>query len=217
MHDKNAGGDRLIAALQQELASLEERISTIEHELHDGPLQRVIAARMQMQALLSNPELTPDLSDQFEELDQSLALAVSQVRSILQSNHQPSVPDPLCLDTLCQELAEPVFRVKLDGPAKISGVSEELWDAVLRVVRELIWNARKHSQADGVTVTSQENERTWGIEVRDQGKGFDPEQIPEDSYGLCTAVERARMMGFDLVIDSVRGEGTRITLRGTIA
>ena len=92
----------------------------------------------------------------------------------------------------------------------------ELWDAVLRVVRELIWNARKHSQAEGVTVTSQQNERTWVIEVRDQGKGFDPEQIPEDSYGLCTAVERARMMGFELVIDSVRGEGTRITLRGTI-
>ena len=217
MHDKHVGGDRLIAALQQELASLEERISTIEHELHDGPLQRVIAARMQMQALLSNPDLTPELSDQFEELDQSLALAVSQVRSILHSSQQPSNQDALGLDTLCQELTEPVFRVGLEGPAKISGVSKELWDAVLRVVRELIWNARKHSQADGVTVTSQENERTWGIEVRDQGKGFDPEQIPEDSYGLCTAVERARMMGFDLVIDSVRGEGTRITLRGTIA
>lgn len=217
MHDKNAGGDRLIATLQQELASLEERISTIEHELHDGPLQRVIAARMQMQALLSNPDLTPELSDQFEELDQSLALAVSQVRSILHSNQQPCIQDALGLDILCQELTEPVFRVVLEGPAKISGVSKELWDAVLRVVRELIWNARKHSQADGVTVTSQENERTWGIEVRDQGKGFDPEQIPEDSYGLCTAVERARMIGFDLVIDSVRGEGTRITLRGTIA
>jgi len=216
MHDKNAGGARLIAALQQELASLEERISTIEHELHDGPLQRVIAARMQMQALLSNPDLTPDLSDQFEELDQSLALAVSQVRSILQSNQQLIVRDVLGLDILCHELTEPVFRVGLDGPAKISGVSKELWDAVLRVVRELIWNARKHSQAEGVTVTSQQNERTWGIEVRDQGKGFDPEQIPEDSYGLCTAVERARMMGFELVIDSVRGEGTRITLRGTI-
>ena len=120
------------------------------------------------------------------------------------------------LDTLCQELTEPVSSLDSKVPAKISGVSKELWDAVLRVVRELIWNARKHSQADGVTVTSQENERTWGIEVRDQER-LDPEQIPEDSYGLCTAVERARMMGFDLVIDSVRGEGTRITLRGTIA
>lgn len=217
MQDENAGRDRLIVALQQELASLEERISTIEHELHDGPLQRVIAARMQMQALLSKPDLTPDLSDQFEELDQSLALAVSQVRSILQSNHQPAVQDTLGLDTLCQEFTEPAFRVWLDGPAKITGVSIELWDAVVRVVRELIWNARKHSQADGVTVTSQENDRTWVIEVRDLGKGFDPEQVPDDSYGLCTAVERARMMGFELVIDSVRGEGTRITLRGTIA
>ena len=217
MQDDNAGRDRLLIALQQELASLEERISTIEHELHDGPLQRVIAARMQLQALLSNPDLTPDLSDQFEELDQSLALAVSQVRSILQSKQQPVLHDALGLDIICQEFTEPTFRVTLDGPAEISGVSKELWDAVVRVVRELIWNARKHSQANGVTVTTQKSERSWMIEVNDQGKGFDPEQVSEDSYGLCTAVERARSMGFELAINSIHGEGTRITLRGVIA
>ena len=32
-----AGRDRLIATLQAELASLEERVTTIEYELHDGP------------------------------------------------------------------------------------------------------------------------------------------------------------------------------------
>ena len=83
MQEEITGRDRLIVTLQAELASMEERITTMEHDLHDGPLQRVIAARMEIQGLLGTPELNEDLLRQLEHLAHSLHLAIGQVRDIL--------------------------------------------------------------------------------------------------------------------------------------
>jgi len=80
----------------------------------------------------------------------------------------------------------------------------------------LIWNARKHSGATEVSVLIQRDETTLMVEVEDHGKGFIPDQVAEDSFGLCTAIQRARTFNIDLHIDSVPGDGTRIVLRKSL-
>ncbi|MBK96518.1 MAG: hypothetical protein CMJ79_12545 [Planctomycetaceae bacterium] len=216
MQEELAGRDRLIASLQRELALCEERLTTIEHELHDGPLQRVIAARMQIQAMLGTPGLPAQQAELLEELDQSLEQAVGQVRNILQTD----APTPLLntggLEGLCHEFSEPGFEVVLDGESIIAGLEADVSEAVDRIVRELVWNARKHSQAQRVTVTVRLGKSEWLVEVDDAGCGFDPGNVPEESFGLCTAIQRARTYGLELVVDSVRGEGTRVTLKGAL-
>jgi signal transduction histidine kinase len=50
--------------------------------------------------------------------------------------------------------------------------------------------------------------------VRDRGKGFDPDTVPEDRKGLAQSV-RARMArrGGTATVRSAPGEGTEVSLR----
>ena len=52
------------------------------------------------------------------------------------------------------------------------------------------------------------------IVVRDRGKGFDPELVPEDRKGLAESV-RGRMArrGGTATVNSAPGEGTKVTVR----
>lgn len=212
MQEELAGRERMIVALQAELALMEQRVTTIEHELHDGPLQRVIATRMELQALMGTAEMQENLLKNLEDLDQSLEAAVSQVRSILRGSPEPEFIHETSLDSLCREFSEPTFQVALEGEASLEDLEESMADSILRIVRELVWNARKHSGAAGAAVLVRRGAGQLLIEVSDQGKGFLADQVPEESFGLCTAIQRARIFDIDLQIDSAPGEGTRVTL-----
>lgn len=216
MQEELLARERLIVTLQAELASIEERVTTIEHELHDGPLQRVIAAKMELQALMGTPDLKAQILEKLEELDCSLEIAVGQVRSILAGPFALDLHQSTDLATLCMEFSEPRFQVALNGESSLDDVDEDVADSIMRIVRELIWNARKHSGATEVSVLIQRDTKTLMVEVSDLGKGFIPDQVPEDSFGLCTAIQRARTFDIDLHIDSAPGEGTRVVLRKSL-
>ena len=213
MSDEILGRDRLIVTLQAELASLEERVTTIEHELHDGPLQRVIAARMELQALMATPGLTEELLRNLEGLDESLGVSVQQVRDLLQGGNVSRANAQFSLVELCREFTEPGFQVSLDGEPTLGDVGEEVLSAIYMILRELIWNARKHSGANGTSVTVQRTPRQLLIQVEDHGKGFLTDQVPEDSFGLCTVLQRARTFDLDVSIESTLGEGTRVSIK----
>jgi len=216
MGDELAGRDRLLATLQAELASLEERVTTIEYELHDGPLQRVIAARMELQALMATPGLKEQLLRKLEVLDESLEVSVQQVREILQGRNSGQANSAFELDVLCREFTEPSFQVSLDGEATLKDVEEDVVQAIILIMREIIWNARKHSGANGVAVRVQRSPEQLQIHIEDQGKGFLTDQVPEDSFGLCTVLQRARTFDLDVTIDSTPGEGTGVSIRKSL-
>jgi len=46
--------------------------------------------------------------------------------------------------------------------------------------------------------------------VRDDGQGFDPEQVTESRFGLVGLNERVRLLGGVLHIESQPGVGTRL-------
>ena len=213
MQEEITGRDRLIITLQAELASMEERITTMEHDLHDGPLQRVIAARMEIEGLLGTPELNEDLLRQLEDLGQSLQLAIGQVRDILHGSGPTASLIEGGVEALCSEFTDPTFQGSLEGESSLEELEQEVSEAILCIVRELIWNARRHSGATEVKVLVYRDAGHLFVEVVDQGKGSLPDQIPESSFGLCTAIQRARIYDLDLEIDSVPGTGTHITIR----
>ena len=86
-------------------------------------------------------------------------------------------------------------------------------------VRELLFNAVKHAQADLVTLElALEADNQLAITVTDQGKGFDPASLDDLSkagqvgWGLFSIRERLTLLGGRLDIDSAPGRGTRVRL-----
>jgi len=86
--------------------------------------------------------------------------------------------------------------------------------ALLAAAREATVNAAKWSGANVISLFAEVEPDEVAIVVRDRGKGFDPETVPEDRKGLAESV-RGRMArrGGTATVNSAPGEGTKITLK----
>ncbi|MFR9804295.1 PspC domain-containing protein [Pseudonocardia sp. RS010] len=93
--------------------------------------------------------------------------------------------------------------------------------ALVLAAREAMVNAAKHAGVDEVSVYAEveaESERTEvHVFVRDRGKGFDPDAVPEDRHGLADSVHgRMGRHGGTVRLRSAAGEGTEVHLEMTI-
>jgi signal transduction histidine kinase len=87
--------------------------------------------------------------------------------------------------------------------------------------REALVNAAKHSGATAADLYTEVTPDRVSVYVRDRGKGFDPETVPDDRRGLRDSVSgRLTRLGGTAVVRSAPGEGTEVELvlpRGTAA
>lgn len=85
------------------------------------------------------------------------------------------------------------------------------------ILREALNNAIKHSQAEHVDVTFHTNATSVTMSVVDDGSGFDVVRGRTAGNGLMNMHVRAERIGGSLVVESFPGQGTRITLKASIA
>jgi len=79
---------------------------------------------------------------------------------------------------------------------------------------EAMTNAAKHSGAPKVSVFAEVKDDAAEVFVTDQGKGFDPDQIPEGHHGIRNSLRgRMRRQGGESEIISEPGEGTEVRLK----
>ncbi|HLC30197.1 MAG TPA: ATP-binding protein, partial [Dehalococcoidia bacterium] len=87
--------------------------------------------------------------------------------------------------------------------------------AVYRIFHEALINIRKHAQASEVTVTLRCEQDEVGLQVEDNGAGFNVSAIMAEHHvgGLMSMQRRAEMAQGKFRIESKPGKGTRITAR----
>ena len=84
---------------------------------------------------------------------------------------------------------------------------------VVLASREAMVNAAKHSGAAKVDVYAETGDAVTEVFVRDRGKGFDPDHVPEDRLGVRRSiVDRMERHGGTAVVRSATGEGTEVRL-----
>jgi len=73
-------------------------------------------------------------------------------------------------------------------------------------------NVARHAGLREVTIRLWRTEEFIGVRIEDQGRGFVPEQMltAYSSSGLAGMVERVRLLGGQLTIESAIGQGTRL-------
>jgi len=81
-------------------------------------------------------------------------------------------------------------------------------------VSEGLNNVAQHAHARQAWVRVADGDGALDVQVRDDGIGFDPASVAEQSghYGLLGLRERARLAGGNLEILSAPGEGTTLHL-----
>jgi signal transduction histidine kinase len=206
--------DRLIQALRGEIKRQQSSLMELEASLHDGPMQRVIAAHMQLQSMLADPEPTDQRLQELETIDQMLKTAIHQTREIIGGvvGAEVALGGIDDLEKLCLDLASQTFAVRLSTHDLWERISLELQIPVLLLVRESVWNSRKHSGAEEVLVALCSKPRGVEISIEDSGCGFVVEHVDVEKFGLCTMMQRAKNHGIELQIDSTPKAGTRIVI-----
>lgn len=101
----------------------------------------------------------------------------------------------------------------LDVDERNFSVPPQLGYDLFYVVKESLHNAKKYAQASKVTISLIGEGDTLRIDVRDDGIGFDPEQVGPERFGLRGMRERLETAGGELSVRSAPGEGTNICIK----
>jgi signal transduction histidine kinase len=83
---------------------------------------------------------------------------------------------------------------------------------VLLIYKEALHNILKHSKATRVAISIRFVDSSLTLDVRDNGTGFDEQEAPKGN-GLVNMRRRAEALNGEIVIDSVKCQGTHIQFR----
>ena len=102
----------------------------------------------------------------------------------------------------------------LQLPEEPIDLDEDQTVTIFRIVQESLTNVTRHAEASRVEISLSQNPDELMVEVRDDGKGFDPAcAATRKSFGLLGMRERATVLGGSIDITSVPLQGTVVSLR----
>ena len=208
---------------EQRLRNLTERLVTaqeserqrVARDLHDGMLQSVIAAELQLSSFLRRLQKKKIEVDQkpLTEGVECLRESVSQGRQLINDLRPPTL-DKFGLVRSIKQEAEKLGRqagceVTVNCEGNWESLPHQLENALFRISQESFHNIRKHAKPGAVAVTLQRNESNVTLSVVDDGVGFDPRNT-EKGVGSDSMRERAELLGGDFGLESRPGQGTSI-------
>ncbi|MBX7171044.1 MAG: hypothetical protein K1X72_08805 [Pyrinomonadaceae bacterium] len=204
---------------QQLIENQEQERKRIAVELHDAIGQSLIVIRNRALMGLNTPEKQDRLIAQMEEISEAAADSITEVRRISQNLH-PYQIEHLGLTTAIETMIEnaanasPIeFEKDIDD---VDGIlSKEAEINLYRIVQESINNILKHSEATKAKISIHRNSDLLSVLIKDNGKGFSPENLPKrkSGLGLTGIFERAKMLGAKHEISSFQGDGTIVSLQ----
>ena len=192
----------------------EEERRRIAADVHDGPVQAVVALGMRLE-LLARRLADPGERTEMERIRATLADALTGLRTLMVELR----PLTLGRDGLEAALREHQTRMEATGGPVVSLIadlrSEPPADAqavLFRIAQEALANVRKHAAASRVTVTLADDGEGARLCVRDDGRGFDLASAAEPGHlGLATMHERATLAGGWCRFESEPGAGATVT------
>jgi signal transduction histidine kinase len=195
----------------------------LARDLHDGPIQSLVSAELQVHALRRRAE--GELDERRGPLDQVEGLIHDQVLNLreLMEQIRPIDPDPRRLPEYIAEQVEKFQReTGIEASFAASEPSPRLTGRscreLIRIAQELLFNVRLHSGATRVEMHLSFRDGTCRLEVADDGRGFDfagrldQAALEAARKGPRVVQERLRALGGNLEIESNPGQGARIEI-----
>jgi len=196
----------------------------LARELHDGPVQDLIALGhgTEMARRMVEQDEAEEARSLLADLQRSERETVAELRRIIGAL-RPAYLEDLgfvpALEMLVRQAAE---RTDAQVHLEQKGTGERLDPAVelaaYRIAQEALNNAVEHSAAENITVRVSCTSEGLALSVIDDGIGFDLPPRPDvltqaGHFGLMGMRERATLLGGSFHVDTSPGEGTRVAIR----
>ena len=200
---------------ERALAAAAER-ERLARELHDGLAQDLWLAKLKATRLATQPELGPEARALTAEVTAAVDAGMAEARQAVTTMRAPSEAKEGLRQRLARSLGDFEDRfglsVEFDCGADLPVLSSRAEAETLRIVQEALTNVRRHADATVVRVRGAVDDGHIVLEVRDNGRGFDPGSVGATAYGLAGMRERASQIGAEIEIESAPRRGTRVRL-----
>ncbi|MCH7224625.1 sensor histidine kinase [Haloferula sp. A504] len=204
----------VIITEQIEKATIKDERDRIARELHDTLEQDLTGLSMQLGNLAPALDGDPELAHQRLSLARRmLQHCRAEARASVGDLRNPhllkrSLPEAM-RESLPVVAGEAALRFEVDGkPRPLRATTQ---NHLLRIAREAVNNAARHSQPRHIGVRLSYDSEGVTLEVKDDGKGFDATRpAPAGHFGLTGMRERADKIHADFAIESSPGKSTRI-------
>ncbi len=207
---------RVQRAARRTIELNERFLRRISAELHDGPLQMLGVAALQLDTLMT--ESTPEL----QKAQACIQEAMREMRALAAGLRLPEMERLSLLDILERVILRHEQRcphhvhLDIDDIPPDEALSTETKIAIYRICEEALNNACKHADGKNMQIRLRRHNHYLLLKISDSGPGFDYDSLLEKTdegephLGLISMRERAESLGGYFHIDSTPGEGTTV-------
>jgi signal transduction histidine kinase len=207
------------------VASAERKLMRLGFDLHDGPIQDVLALGADLRLL--QQQLYPFVLDshrelaygRFEDVSARVAEIDRTLREIAHSLESKSIVSRPLGEVLHREVDTFAERSGIDAQLEFRGDPDSLSSSqrvtVFRALQEALANVREHSGATTVEIRIRARRTSIDVRVTDDGAGFEvgralARAAKRGRLGVVGIGERVRMLGGTFELDSRPGGPTTL-------
>jgi signal transduction histidine kinase len=207
---------------QQLLNAREAERKYLARELHDSPIQKLIALRYQLSECVA--QVGPETAHTLSALREETGALVNELRRLCRKLRPPLL-DAFGLASAIRAHGEEkgqqhaiTVEFTVDEESESWPLSEEATVSLFRIYQEALTNVIKHAHAQHVTVQLTRDDSIIRLEVQDDGRGFEhPGSLNRladaGHFGLLGIQERVELLGGTFTLTSKKGEGTTLRAR----
>ncbi|MDB5753405.1 MAG: putative histidine kinase, classic [Ramlibacter sp.] len=211
VRERTASLAQLATHLQQ---VREEERGHLARELHDELGALLTAAKLDVARLKSKlAGQPPEIGQRLQHLTETLNSGIALKRRIIEDLRPSSLANlglTAALEILAREFSErsgieiatSLEDVALDDSGQLT---------VYRLVQESLTNVGKYAEATQIDISVHSYSNHVEVEIKDDGKGFDPQAVRPSTHGLAGMRHRVEAAGGRFAVASQLGAGTRVT------
>lgn len=204
---------------RQIISAQEEERKEISRELHDQVVQTLVGISVQLSAL--GRSASAGVNTFKAKIAHTQHLVETSVNAVHRFSRElrPAVLDDLGLIPALLAYSKSLayrkkIKIRLTAFSGVEALPIAKRTVLFRVGQEALNNVIRHAEATQAEITISEIPGAIRMEIRDNGKSFQVEQVLQNRkfkrLGLIGMRERIEMVGGQLTIDSIPGTGTTV-------
>jgi signal transduction histidine kinase len=189
----------------------EERVR-LARELHDNIAPALASLGLRIDMLIYGETNDPGLVRHLEGTREAVTALVEEVRTTVADLRHDNVA------SIVEQAHEIAAEIGGTGPDITVSIQEHrpprpaIAVELRAIMTEAIRNAVEHAAATRLSIEGDVDRDRGKITVSDNGRGFDPNDLPKGHFGVVGMRERAGQLGGTLEIESAPGRGCRVTI-----
>jgi signal transduction histidine kinase len=199
--------------LSSRLEIQEQTFNNIAQEIHDNIGQVLSLARLTLNSIECSE---PAVNEKVGNISVLVGKAVQDLRHLSRSMHTGNIAETGLekavkgeLDMISRAANYSVNFQFTGGDARLPPQQELI---LFRIFQEAVNNIIKHARATSIDVGIHHSPDHFAMTIKDNGKGFDINNMESAGIGLLNIRNRTKLIGADLKIDTSPGSGTCISI-----